>query len=59
MKHLLFILAILLTSCSIEKPLINICNADSSFKDDVNKSIVDGFFDGDTTNIPKNTYFLK
>lgn len=28
------------------------------FKSMMNQSVIDGFFDGDTTKIPKDTYFM-
>jgi hypothetical protein len=54
MKYLIIIL-ICLCSCkateTIKKPI--------AFKDDLNKSIVDGFYNNDTTGISKNIYFLR
>jgi len=57
MKYLLFILIVLMTSCLTTK--INpVISENYSFKEEVNKSIIDGFFDGDTTNI-NNIYLLR
>jgi len=57
MKYLLFILILFVTSCTTIKEMPY--DPNFSIKDELNKSIIDGFFDGDTTNIPLNTYFLR
>ena len=56
MKYLLLILTIILMNCTSNK---KIYKTTFSLKNDINQSIIDGFFDGDTTKINKDTYFLK
>lgn len=47
-----------LISCKIaENNLVACKNYD--LKTEMNQSVIDGFFDGDSTNAPKGTYFLK
>ena len=57
MKYLIFLILLSCISCTTitKQELIS----DNSFKNEINKSIIDGFFDGDSTKAPKGTYFLK
>jgi len=57
MKYLLLSL-IILTGCSTSKT-INKDKSTSSLKDDINESIVKGFYDGDTTGLSSDVYLLK
>ena len=57
MKYMLLIIAIFVASCSVTRQTTPCHNF--SLKDEINHEIIDGFFNGDTTSIPKNTYFLK
>ena len=57
MKILVIIMCLILISCT-KKASINSYSS-TSIKDIVNQEIIDGFFDGDTTNISKEYYFLK
>ena len=43
MKYII-LLSFFITSCSTPKPI----NTDTSFKDDINKSIIDGYYNNDT-----------
>lgn len=56
-KYLLIPATILIIGCSSTKRLTY--NKDFSLKDEINKSVIDGFYDGDTTGISKNVYLLK
>jgi len=60
MKKFILIILVLSTfiSCKTEEKHIGLTDT-FSLKQEINKSIVDGFFDGDSTKIPKGTYFLK
>ena len=59
MKYLLLLLVIL-TACTGCYNSKEIYHTDlTSFKDDVNESIIDGFYGGDTTNISSQVYLLK
>ena len=57
MKYLIFLILLSCISCTTitKQELIS----DNSFKNEINKSIIDGFFDGDSTKAPKGTYFIK
>jgi len=57
MKHIIIISIFLLSSCSTHKKTQ--IKYSKTFIDEVNLSIIDGFFDGDTAKVQKNTYFLK
>ena len=59
LKYLLILVTILITSCSSTKQSISTYNKDFSLKDEINQSIIDGFYNGDTTDISKNIYLLK
>lgn len=39
--------------------VINKPKNDVSLKFEINKSIIEGFFENDSTNVGKNTYFVK
>ena len=58
-KYLLILATILITSCSSTKQSVSTYNKDFSLKDEINQSIIDGFYNGDTTSISKNIYLLK
>ncbi len=58
MRLILIFIIILNYSCSISKDL-NIINDNFSLKEDINKSIVDGFFNNDTLGISETIYLLK
>ena len=49
---IIIFIAIFVSSCKVQHQYI-------SFKDDVNKSIIDGFYNNDTTNISKTIYLLR
>ena len=57
MKILVIIMCLILTSCT-KKASINSYSS-TSIKNIVNQEIIDGFFDGDTTNISKDYFFLE
>jgi len=60
LKYILLILLFFIVSCSSKKQIISITyNNEFSFKDEINKSIIDGFYNGDTTNIGNDIYLLK
>lgn len=60
MKYLFLLCFISTTIC-----IINLKHSDQtisnefSLKDELNNSVIDGFFDGDTTAISKDVYFIK
>lgn len=56
MKYLL-ILLIVLTGCSTNKTIYPVKT--TSLKDDVNESIINDFYDGDTTGVSSKVYLLK
>ena len=58
-KYLLIFVIFLITSCSTTKQSICTYDEDFSFKDQINQSIIDGFYNGDTTGISRNIYLLK
>ncbi len=58
-KYLLILVTILITSCSSTKQSFSTYDKNFSLKDDINLSIIDGFYNGDTTGISKNIYLLK
>ena len=57
MKKLLFLIfiTVIISSCATNK----ITTKPSEFDNDLKASIIDGFYDNDTTKIPTNTYFLR
>ena len=59
MKYFIFIfILMILNACSMKR--VHIYEEElHTFKDDVNKSIIDGFYDNDTTNISETVYLLK
>jgi hypothetical protein len=59
MKYLLlFIIILLRFNCAtVSRPSIS--ESLPSFKDELNKSIFDGFYDNDSTKITKDSYFVK
>lgn len=56
MKKIIILILITLYGCSSTKHTVY--KEIPSFKDDINKSIIDGFYNNDTTNIG-NIYLLK
>ena len=56
MKYLL-ILLIVLTGCSTSKTIHPVKT--TSLKDDINESIINDFYDGDTTGVSSKIYLLK
>ena len=56
MKYLL-ILLITLTGCSVSQTIHPVKTI--SMTEDVNQSIIDGFYDGDTTGITSKIYLLN
>jgi len=58
-KYLLIFLLILITSCSSIKQSVSTCDENFSLKDEINKSIIDGFYNNDTTDIGDKIYLLK
>jgi len=58
-KYLLLILSFFIVSCSSTKQTVSTYDKNYSLKDDINKSIIDGFYNGDTIGISKNIYLLK
>lgn len=65
MKYLSIILIILITSCSTTKQQTCVIKHEIesikivSLQNELNQSVIDGFFNGDTTLIPNNTYFIR
>lgn len=58
-KLLIIISIYILCSCKTSKNLSTKETKPFNFSEDINESIIDGFFDGDTSLVPQNTYFLK
>lgn len=59
---LIIILFFIVSSCACvqEAPIYDNQNPFTfNIKDEINKEIFDGFYDSDSTKIPKNAYFLK
>jgi hypothetical protein len=54
MKFILPLCIALITACSSKSTI----SLDSSFTNDINKSIIEDFYNGDTTNISNNIYLL-
>jgi hypothetical protein len=60
MKYLLICLMVLIFGCSTTKENFNVIdNNEFSLKNELNQSIIDGFFNNDTTGISNNFYFLN
>jgi hypothetical protein len=53
MKYII-LLSFFITSCSTPKPI-----NDTSFKDDINNSIIDGFYNNDTIGKSHLIYLIK
>jgi hypothetical protein len=56
MKYLLLLL-IIITGCSTNKPIHSV--KITSLTDDINISIINDFYDGDTTNVTSKIYLVK
>lgn len=59
---LTILLTILLYSCNYntsQNIYSNNIIKEDEFKNIINESIIDGFYDNDSTKIPKNAYFIK
>jgi hypothetical protein len=57
---LILLIATVLISCNSQKTITN--NSEwiaFDFANDLNNSIIDGFYDGDSTKVPENIYLLK
>jgi hypothetical protein len=54
MKYII-LLSFFITSCSTSKPI----NPYTSFKDDINNSIIDGFYNNDTIGKSHLIYLIK
>ena len=64
MKNIIMLLGIVLTSCQSEKIVIKVKDEKyiikvTALKDDINESIIDGFYNGDTTGLSSKIYFIK
>jgi len=59
MRYLLIFLLFLITSCLSTKQSVSTCDKNFSVKDEINQSIIDGFYNSDTIGISKNIYLLK
>ena len=60
MKYLILIALFFITSCTISNQIVsNKTSNNSLLNHEMKNSIIDGFFNGDTINIPKNTYYLN
>ena len=60
MKILVFIVIVLIMLSDTNKPeQYSSIIPDTSIKDMMNQEIIDGFFNGDTTNISKDYFFLE
>jgi len=57
MKILLFLVSftLLLASCSTPKSIVDV----NYFKNELNASIIDGFYNNDTVGISKSIYLVK
>jgi uncharacterized protein YcfL len=60
-KYSLFLILFLLAGCTTTKNYIltNNTTKSLSISDEMNKSIIDGFFDNDTTGISNKIYLMK
>ena len=54
-----YLLIFLIVSCSSTKQTISTYDKNFSLKDEINKSIIDGFYNNDTTGISNKIYLLK
>jgi hypothetical protein len=59
MKYYLLLITILISGCSTTKQVLIPFEYNVSLTDEINSSIIDGFNNGDTINIPKNIYLLR
>lgn len=60
MKNLFILLMLFLCSCAtVKQPNYIKQSLEFSIKSEINKSVLDGFFDNDTTKITDSTLFLK
>jgi hypothetical protein len=56
-KYFIFLLLLSLGACSLEKQTV--VTNDLTMVTDINNSILDGFYNNDTTKISEHTYLLK
>jgi hypothetical protein len=54
-KYIIALIFISLASCAMTKQTTKTF----SFRDEVNNSIIDGFYDGDKTQLPKAVFLLN
>jgi len=59
LKHLLFLISILTISCSSIKETNHQSHENFSMKDEINKSIIDGFYNNQDSVKYANLYLLK
>ena len=62
MKYLIIIICLYLFSCTTVKTVnqnISMLNNLPNFKNELNKSIIDGFYNNDTIGISKTIYLIK
>lgn len=59
MKYIFFALLIFLASCTCTKETTYTYSPDFSFKEELNASVIDGFYDNDTIGKSNEIYLLK
>lgn len=59
MKKIIILLSvIILASCQTQRTVVKV-TVNKSFTDDINESIVDGFYNGDTTGLASKGILIK
>jgi hypothetical protein len=59
-KYSLLLLLLFFYGClTVSKQITPVQYVEFSLKADIQRSIIDGFFDGDSANIPDNIYYLN
>jgi hypothetical protein len=58
MKKIIIFLGIILTSCQSERLVVKV-TVKTTLTQDINESIVDGFYNNDTTGLTSKIYLVK
>jgi hypothetical protein len=58
MKKIIIFLGIILTSCQSERLVVKV-TVKTTLTQDINQSIVDGFYNNDTTGLTSKIYLVK
>jgi len=58
MKKIIILLGIILTSCQSERLVVKV-TVKTTLTQDINESIVDGFYNNDTTGLTGKIYLVK